>query len=130
MTRSCGGFPHSSRTRTRKPDIEAACAELDRLDGDAVTGEDLLSHAVLITETQVAVLRRKDFIELFDTAPDLSGADIDIAPYVRDADDLDVQLAWASWPDGGSATAGTDVHLPEAKAPSAEYRCRVPLSVS
>ncbi len=109
-----------------QPDIEAACAELDRLDGDAVTGEDLLSHAVLTTETQVAVLRRKDFIELFDTAPDLSGADIDIAPYVRDADDLDVQLAWASWPDGGSATAGR-IPPPEAKAPSAEYRCRVPI---
>ena len=43
------------------------------------------------------MLRRSDFITLFDTAPDLSGADIDIAPYVRDADDLDVQLAWATW---------------------------------
>ena len=72
--------------------------------------------------TQVAVLRRSDFIGLFDTAPDLSGADIDIAPYVRDADDLDAQLAWATWtpeargrapacrrqgPAGASAAAGS-----------------------
>ncbi|MGH3188124.1 MAG: type I-G CRISPR-associated helicase/endonuclease Cas3g [Streptosporangiaceae bacterium] len=109
-----------------QPDIEAASAELDRLDGETVTGEDLLSHNVLTTETQVAVLRRSDFIALFDTAPDLSGADIDIAPYVRDADDLDVQLAWASWADGDSAAAGK-APPPEAKAPSAEYRCRIPL---
>ena len=43
------------------------------------------------------MLRRSDFTGLFDTAPDLSGADLDVAPYVRDADDLDVQLAWATW---------------------------------
>ena len=63
---------------------------------------------VTVTETQVAVLRRSDFTALFDTAPDLSGADIDIAPYVRDADDLDVQLAWAIWEteaDGGRPPA-------------------------
>ena len=45
----------------------------------------------------MAVLRQPDLVGLFDTAPDLSGADLDIAPYVRDADDLDVQLAWATW---------------------------------
>ena len=72
------------------------------------------------------MLRRSDFIGLFDTAPDLSGADMDIAPYVRDADDLDVQLAWATWArrrgsDGGGAPPA------DTKAPSAEYRCRVPL---
>jgi CRISPR-associated endonuclease/helicase Cas3 len=109
-----------------QPDIEAASAELDRLEGDGVTGEDLLSHDVLTTETQVAVLRRSDFIALFDTAPDLSGADIDIAPYVRDADDLDVQLAWATW-DSDNSSASGKAPQPEAKAPSGEYRCRVPL---
>jgi CRISPR-associated endonuclease/helicase Cas3 len=109
-----------------QPDIEAASSELDRLDGKAVTGEDLLSHDVFTTEPQVAVLRRSDFIALFDTAPDLSGADIDIAPYVRDADDLDIQLAWAKWTDGGRAAAG-QAPPPDAKAPGTEYRCRVPL---
>ena len=49
------------------------------------------------TEPPVAVLRKSDFVALFDTAPDLSGADLDVAPYVRDADDLDAQLAWATW---------------------------------
>ena len=40
------------------------------------------------------MLRRKDFLDLFNTDPDLSGFDVDIAPYVRDADDTDVLLFW------------------------------------
>jgi len=40
------------------------------------------------------VLRRKDFLDLFNTDPDLSGFDVDIAPYIRDADDADVMLFW------------------------------------
>jgi CRISPR-associated endonuclease/helicase Cas3 len=105
-------------------DIDASSAELSALEGRAVTGEDLLTRDVSVTETQVAVLRRSDLIGLFDTAPDLSGADIDIAPYVRDADDLDVQLAWATWePEADDGRPPAD-----AKAPSAEHRCRVPVA--
>ncbi|HET9970980.1 MAG TPA: CRISPR-associated helicase Cas3' [Streptosporangiaceae bacterium] len=106
-----------------QPDIDATGAALAGLDGKSVTGENLLGHDVFVTREQVAVLRRSDFAGLFDTAPDLSGNDIDIAPYVRDADDLDAQLAWAAW------TAGTDDGAPpeDAKSPSAEYRCRVPV---
>lgn len=40
------------------------------------------------------VLRRKDFIDLFNTDPDVSGFDVDIAPYVRDLDDADVMVFW------------------------------------
>jgi CRISPR-associated endonuclease/helicase Cas3 len=40
------------------------------------------------------VLRRKDFLDLFNTDPDLSGFDVDIAPYIRDADDADAFLFW------------------------------------
>jgi CRISPR-associated endonuclease/helicase Cas3 len=104
-------------------DIDAATAELSELEGTRVTGEDLLGRDVPVTDTPVAVLRKADLVALFDTAPDLSGADIDVAPYVRDADDLDVQLAWANWesstPDGRPPD--------EAKAPPARLRCRVPL---
>lgn len=111
-------------------DITATSAELDRFEERAVSGEDLLSRDVPVTATQVAVLRRSDLIGLFDTAPDLSGADIDIAPYVRDTDDLDVQLVWATWPAdaGDEHTAAVSKAPPaDAKAPPAEYRCRVPL---
>jgi len=103
-------------------DIDAASAELTRLEGERVTGEDLLGLDVLAARRQVAVIRRRDFAGLFDTSPDLSGADVDIAPYVRDADDLDAEVAWATWtPQEDGAPH------PAVKAPPGENRCRVPL---
>jgi CRISPR-associated endonuclease/helicase Cas3 len=40
------------------------------------------------------VIRQKDLIDLFDIDPDLTGFDVDISPYVRDAADTDVQVFW------------------------------------
>jgi len=122
-------------------DIAATVAELEMLDGATLTGEDLLARSVATTDSPVAVLRRPDLVGLFDTAADLSGADLDVAPYVRDTDDLDVQLAWASWADGpqdDGPPGGANAKEPpgdasgkappaEAKAPPAEWRCRVPI---
>ncbi len=108
-----------------QPDIAAAIAELQRLEGEAVTGEDLLAREVPTTEPAVTVLRKPDLVGLFDTAPDLSGADLDVAPYVRDADDLDCQLAWANWEPAPDAGDGAPPQT--AKAPDAPWRCRVPL---
>lgn len=106
-------------------DIDATSAELAALENAAVTGEDLLARDVKVREEQVAVLRRPDLVALFDTSPDLSGSDIDITPYIRDADDLDAQLTWATWtPETGTADGRPPA---DAKAPPAEYRCRVPV---
>ena len=104
-------------------DIDASSTELAGLEGRAVTGEALLSRDVAVTGTQGAVLRRSDFTALFDTAPDPSGADVDISPYVRDTGDLDAQLAWATW----TAPAVTGAPPAEAWAPGADFRCQVPL---
>jgi CRISPR-associated endonuclease/helicase Cas3 len=41
-----------------------------------------------------AVLRTKDFRDLFNTDPDLSGFDVDISSYIRDGNDLDIQIFW------------------------------------
>ncbi|HET9898152.1 MAG TPA: CRISPR-associated helicase Cas3' [Streptosporangiaceae bacterium] len=113
-----------------EPDLAASVAELESLEGSQVSGEELLRRNVAVTEPQIAVLRRPDLIGLFDTAPDLSGADIDVAPYVRDADDLDAQLIWAMWTpelvDGQPAGDGRPAA--DAKAPADEWRCRAPLS--
>jgi CRISPR-associated endonuclease/helicase Cas3 len=106
-------------------DVAAAVAELERLEGKALTGEGLLARDVPVSEQPVAVLRKPDLLGLFDTMPDLSGADLDIAPYVRDADDSDVQLAWATWASEPDARDGRPPA--DAKAPPAEWRCRVPL---
>lgn len=106
-------------------DVDATAAALDNLEGSAVTSEDLLACDVAVAEPQVAVLRRSDFVELFDTSADLSGNDIDVKPYVRDAEELDAQLAWATWePAAEDGRPGAD-----AKAPAAEYRCRVPVGM-
>jgi CRISPR-associated endonuclease/helicase Cas3 len=40
------------------------------------------------------VIRQKDLFDLFDTSPDLTGSDVDISPYVRDAIDTDVHVFW------------------------------------
>jgi CRISPR-associated endonuclease/helicase Cas3 len=37
---------------------------------------------------------RREFDELFDTTPDLTGADIDISRFVRATDDRDLQVFW------------------------------------
>ncbi len=105
-------------------DIDASCAGLSSLDGHAVTGEDLLGRAVASTETQAPVLSRSDVTALFDTAPDPSGADVDISPFVKNGEQLEAQLSWAIW------TAETPTGAPpaEARAPGAGFRCRVPLS--
>lgn len=40
------------------------------------------------------VPRDKDLFDLFDTTPDLTGADVDISRYIRDGKELDVQVFW------------------------------------
>jgi CRISPR-associated endonuclease/helicase Cas3 len=40
------------------------------------------------------VLRRKDLLDLFDTDSDLTGFDIDVSPFIRDAQDTDFQVFW------------------------------------
>lgn len=66
------------------------------------------------------VLRRKDFLDLFNTDPDLSGFDVDISPYIRDADDTDVLLFWR-------ALAGDPQDEPPA---SREELCRAGLGAA
>ncbi|MFP4598263.1 MAG: CRISPR-associated endonuclease Cas3'' [Persicimonas sp.] len=43
------------------------------------------------------VLRRKDLLELFDTTPDLAGADMDVSRYIRDGEDNDALVYWRRW---------------------------------
>jgi CRISPR-associated endonuclease/helicase Cas3 len=66
------------------------------------------------------VLRRKDLIELFDTTPDLAGADIDIARFIRDRDESDVQVFWRDIPEEGPP--------PDERSPDRKELCAVPIS--
>ncbi|NLT69005.1 MAG: CRISPR-associated endonuclease Cas3'' [Acidobacteria bacterium] len=40
------------------------------------------------------LLLRREFDELFDTTPDLTGADLDISRFIRSGDERDVQVFW------------------------------------
>ncbi len=68
------------------------------------------------------VIRRKDFLDLFNTDPDLSGFDVDIAPYVRDAEDADVLIFWRDFHD--------DPNRPPQPAPERDELCRAGLSAA
>jgi CRISPR-associated endonuclease/helicase Cas3 len=40
------------------------------------------------------VPREKDLFDLFDTTPDLTGADVDVSRFIRDGEELDIQVFW------------------------------------
>jgi len=122
-------IPPARHQPYRQQDVAASVTELAALEGEQVTGEDLQRRDVVVTESEVAVLRRADLIGLFDTAPDLSGADLDVAPYVRDTDELDARLVWATWqPALVNGTPAPDGRPPvDVRLPSAQWWCRAPL---
>ena len=66
------------------------------------------------------VIRRKDLDDLFDTDPDLTGFDVDISPYVRDAEETDVRVFWRDLSDIGD----------DPPRPYAEELCTVPVGAA
>ncbi|MDE0460285.1 MAG: CRISPR-associated endonuclease Cas3'' [Chromatiales bacterium] len=66
------------------------------------------------------VIRRKDLDDLFDTDPDLTGFDVDVSPYVRDAEDADVRVFWQDL----SSIGDKPPH------PRAEELCAVPIGAA
>lgn len=65
------------------------------------------------------VIRSKDILDLYDTDPDLTGFDVDVAPYIRDAEDTDIRVFWR---DFDSSVGPED--QPE---PTQDELCAVPL---
>lgn len=99
-------------------ELEAAEQALADLEKRTITADG----ATLLGPPQVPplhhVLRRRDLLELFDTLPDLSGNDIDVGRFLRDGDDLDVQVAWRRFDDDPD---------PRTALPAREERCSVPV---
>jgi CRISPR-associated endonuclease/helicase Cas3 len=99
-------------------DVETARRALEGLEGELVTPSSLRAVSVPVSRPVHAVLRRADLYGLFDTAPDLSGNDIDISAFIRpDEEDLDLHIAWRA------LSGGPDDDEP---APVAEELCPVP----
>jgi CRISPR-associated endonuclease/helicase Cas3 len=111
-----------------REDIDAVVAELARLDGERLAGAELLARDALLRSSRDgdrrAVIQPSELVALFDTSTywsDRTG-DLDIAPYVRDTEDLDAEVAWATWTQGEDGAPD-----PEVRHPAPEYRCRVPI---
>ena len=75
-------------------EVQAAAEALRSLAGEMVTTTRLQSLDVHTSGRITPVIRRRDLIDLFDTTPDLSGNDLDIARFIRDSSDRTVQVAW------------------------------------
>lgn len=82
-------------------ELEAARDELHQLADVSI--EKLVAHEQSLTPGRRAalypyspdfLLLRHEVDELFDTTPDLSGADLDISRYIRSGADTDCQIAW------------------------------------
>jgi CRISPR-associated endonuclease/helicase Cas3 len=114
----------------RREDIDAAASELARLEGMRVSAEDLAARDAEVGSGGVggdlpALISRGEFLGLFDTSTYLSDLDVDIAAYVREAGDLDLEVAWATWTPGADGAPD-----PEVRLPAAEYRCRIGLGAA
>jgi CRISPR-associated endonuclease/helicase Cas3 len=75
-------------------ELDHTAGVLAGLGGQVVTSEGLAAAASELTRPIHPVLRRRDLLDLFDTAPDLSGNDIDVSPFIREAADRTVSVAW------------------------------------
>lgn len=73
-------------------DLEASRAALFGLVGSSASPETLREMSVVEVRPEMAVLRRRDLLDLFDTGPDLSGLDVDVAPFIRPDDERSVTV--------------------------------------
>jgi len=93
----------------------------DKLDN---VGPASLEQVAAKMELEAAhVIRRRDFIDLFDTTPDLAGSDIDVSRFIRSGEELDVQVFWRDVP---SDVKSPSPRKDEGKAPRREELCSVP----
>lgn len=102
-------------------DLAASDAALATLDGEQVTARDMQRLTVSQTVEDVAILRRSDMLALFETSADQAGRDIDISPFIRSDEPLDVQVAWVD----------TSRYVGDGKPPAVpgeRWRCSVGLT--
>lgn len=89
----------------------------------AVLKLDDVGIASLPTESmhlpEGCVLRRKDLIDLFDTTASISGLDIDVSRFIREASEHDVQVYWRE--------VDRELSIPEESMPDLKELCSVPI---
>lgn len=98
----------------KEEEIKHAEGQMEKLQGKSISPGDLPD----IQEAKFfdSILRRQDVINLFDTAPDLSGNHIDVSRFVRNMEkDLGVDVFWRDKSDS------------EKRLPDRDELCSVPL---
>ena len=98
-------FAHDSDRKAAPYSVDAINASRDACDALRDVGPLHLEHfeeeheallSRLYPYDPTHLLLRHELDELFDTSPDLSGADIDVSRFIRSGDERDVQVFWAS----------------------------------
>lgn len=70
------------------------------------------------------LLLKHEFEELFDTTPDLTGADLDISRFIRSGDERDVQVCWLDVPKPKANSK--PLTPPDTYQPQRQELCSVP----
>jgi CRISPR-associated endonuclease/helicase Cas3 len=103
-----------------KPELAAARALLERLEDVDVSPASLADIGRPDPErTPLPMLRQRDLLDLFDTAPDLSGNDVDVSRFIREREDVDCVAFWRAWEGTGPPA--------ELGQPARDELCPVPV---
>ncbi len=109
-----------------------ALEKLNALSGDVGTahleafeeGLDPGERKALFPYEPRHLLLRREFDELFDTTPDLTGADLDISRFIRSGDERDLLLFWREVPN--SSKADPRPRPPRQLRPQRSELCPIP----
>lgn len=106
-----------------REEVALGVEALRSLEGRTVTAESIRALDVRAVAVVHPVLRRRDLMELFDTAPDLTGNLVDVSHLIRALDESDAYLCWRA--------ARNGLLTPEALAqqdlPRRDELCQVPI---
>lgn len=105
-------------------DLNAARVALEQRIRSSLSPEALEGANVFETREDAVTLRRRDLLDLFDTSPDLSGLDVDVAPFIRADDDRTVSVFFRQLPPKPPATLSGE----DQAAPTRDELISVPLS--
>lgn len=114
-------------------ELESAWAALQQLAERGVGIEALEAHEEALAADERArlypyapahLLLRREFDELFDTTPDLTGADVDVSRFIRSGDERDLHAFWLNVP---KAKKGEKPPRPaDERQPQQHELCAVP----
>lgn len=110
-------------TTLREEGNDAGIARLEAFEESL----DLETRRSLFPYAPQHLLLRRELDELFDTTPDLSGADLDISRFIRSGDERDLQVFWLEVPLDGKAGPRQQRQAPaRRRRPRRDELCSVP----